>query len=97
MLFLSALLRVLYNVLRLGVRVAGSVEVGRPHRDWTKSKEERPSVKWDEVPSHFDGVDWFAPPSQGEGLATGANPQQPADTTDASPPKEANVRPRRPE
>jgi len=64
MLILSAFLRVLNQILRLGVRVAGSVEIGRSHRN--RLKAERESDDWLEYQYQFDDVDWYATVPQTE-------------------------------
>lgn len=93
MLLLSALLRMLYHVLRLGVRVAGSVEIGRSHRKWSRTK---PVDCWENIPYNFD-VDWFAPASQAGGHGAASKPSQPIDTATGLPSGNPIARPRDPE
>lgn len=90
MLLLSAMLRMLYHVLHLGVRVAGSVEIGRSHRGWSKTK---PVDCWENIPYNFD-VDWCAPAPQAGGHEAGLKPSQPFDTTTGLPSGSSVVRPR---
>lgn len=93
MLLLSALLRMLHNVLRLGVRVAGSVEIGRSHR---KRSRTEPVDCWENIPCKFD-VDWFAPASQAGGHEAASKPSQPIDTATGLPSGSPIARPRDPE
>jgi hypothetical protein len=89
MLILSALLRAVYLVLRLGVRVAGSVEVGRPYRKWTKSDRQN---EWDTVPFKADEVDWYATVPQTEDARRRRYKRsQPIDTTTGLPSGEPSV------
>lgn len=92
MLLLSALLRMLYHVLRLGVRVAGSVEIGRSYR--IRSKTE-PVDCWENIPYNFD-VDWPAPASPAGGRETASKPFQPIDTATGLPSGNPIARPRDP-
>lgn len=93
MLLLSALLRMLYHVLRLGVRVAGSVEIGRSHRRWSKTE---PVDCWEIIPCKFD-VDRFAPAPQAGGHEAAPRPSQPIDTATGLPSGNPIARPRGPE
>jgi hypothetical protein len=60
MLILSALLRAVYAIVRLGVRVAGSVEIGRSYRNSAMPKRSPPlNDEWLRCPYNFDEVDWY--------------------------------------
>lgn len=93
MLLLSALLRMLYHILRLGVRVAGSVEIGRSHR---RRPMTEPVDCWENIPYKFD-VDWYAPAPQAGGCGTASKPSQPIDTATGLPSGNPIARPRDPE
>lgn len=92
MLLLSAFLRMLYHVLRLGVRVAGSVEIGRSHRKWSKTE---PVDCWESIPYKFD-VDWPAPAPQAGGRETVTKSSQPIDTATGLPSGNPRARPQDP-
>lgn len=94
MLLLSALLRLFYHILRLGVRVAGSVEVGRPHRKRPKAED---ADEWETLPYRFNDIDWYAPASRAGGRDAVAKPPQPINTAAGVPPGSPEAGPQRPE
>lgn len=61
MLILSALLRAVYAIVRLGVRVAGSVEIGRSYRNPARPGRKSSPPEWESLPFQWDEVDWYQP------------------------------------